>query len=404
LVDIFVVDGLKGFEAMKLLVLLVVLASLCEIALAQPGTKTQIDLKARVKGTTEWRDVVSVTAASIEDTIDIEVAVLCYRNSGYGFGISVQSFYISNWLPDDVATLADRPDSALHPDGRQGNFNFGNQAQGQFTTSIDAGRLRIAAAGNTTDAVGSGIAIKQNSPVMLGTAFNTADGVLVFQTEIKLKNPIPGSSNPRTLVCNIPIDRVNSYAVYQTATATGAASIRSTLIAPDVATINVEWPACFALASASDAAVCPFAPAEFSVMPEGDGPFTYQWQFKVGAAEAWTDLVEGANLVGGKYVLSAVGTQTSGLLVDHGLTLWPTGVVGEFRCSVKKACGNLFSVPSKLSICGADLNCDGFVTADDFDLYSLSFDAGESTADYNGDGFVNGDDFDAFAAAFQAGC
>ncbi len=380
------------------------LASFVAPATAQPGPKTQIDLRARIKGMTDWLDVVNFSASAIEDALDIEIAVFCYRNSGYGFGLSVQSFYVSNWLPGDVGTLADRPDSVLHPDGRQGKFNFGSQAQGQFSTGIDAGRLRIAAAGNTTDAVGSGIAIKQNTPGVLGAEFNTADGVLVFQTELKLKNPIPGTANSRTLVCNVPVDRVNSYAVYQTAASTAAASIRSTLIATDPATINVDWPACFALVNANDAGVCPFAPAQFAVVPEGDGPYTYQWQFKGGAVTAWTDLVEGANSAGSKYVLSSFGTRTPSLLVDHGLLPWPVGIAGQFRCFVKKACGSMYSVPVKLSVCGGDLNCDGFVTADDFDLYSQAFEAGEITADYNNDGFVTGDDFDGFVAAFESGC
>lgn len=389
---------------MQLTFVLAMLAPLSGIALAQPGTKTQIDLKARVKGTTEWVDVINFSAPTIEDTLDVEVGVFCYRNAGYGFGISVQSLYLSNWLPGDVATLLDRPDSALHPDGRLGTFNFGGQSQGQFTTGIDAGRLRVAATGNTGDAVGSGVAIKQNSPVALGVDFNAADGVFVFQFEISLRNPIPGTASNRALVCDVPINRVNSYAVYLTEASTAAASIRNSLVATDVATINIDWPSCFALVSADDAAVCPFAPAEFVVIPEGDGPYVFQWQFKGGAVAAWTDLTEGANSAGGKYVLSAYGTQTAKLLVDHGLDRWEAGSSGQVRCLVKRDCGSMYSVPAKLSICASDLNCDGFVTADDFDAYIEVFTAGELSADHDGDGFVTGDDFDAYVAAFEAGC
>ena len=53
--------------------------------------------------------------------------------------------------------------------------------------------------------------------------------------------------------------------------------------------------------------------------------------------------------------------------------------------------------------CPSDFNQDGFVTGDDFDLYSEAFQLGYPTADFNNDGFVTGDDFDAFVAAFEAG-
>ena len=78
-------------------------------------------------------------------------------------------------------------------------------------------------------------------------------------------------------------------------------------MAADVATINVIWPACFVLESPPDAAVCPFAPAQFSVTPEGDGSCTYQWQFKGGPITTWTDLTEGANSSSGKFVLNSFG-------------------------------------------------------------------------------------------------
>ena len=54
--------------------------------------------------------------------------------------------------------------------------------------------------------------------------------------------------------------------------------------------------------------------------------------------------------------------------------------------------------------CPADLNHDGFVNGDDFDLFASAFESGTFTADFNLDGFVNGDDFDAFASYFEGGC
>ncbi len=57
-----------------------------------------------------------------------------------------------------------------------------------------------------------------------------------------------------------------------------------------------------------------------------------------------------------------------------------------------------------ISYCPADLNKDGFVNGDDYDLFADAFDAGLPAADFDKNGFVNGDDYDAFASAFDAGC
>ena len=54
--------------------------------------------------------------------------------------------------------------------------------------------------------------------------------------------------------------------------------------------------------------------------------------------------------------------------------------------------------------CAADINCDGFVNGDDFDLFATWFDTASPRGDFNRDGFVNGDDYDLFAEAFEAGC
>ncbi len=54
--------------------------------------------------------------------------------------------------------------------------------------------------------------------------------------------------------------------------------------------------------------------------------------------------------------------------------------------------------------CPADLDGDGFVTGDDFQLFVEWFEDGDLRADFDGDGFLSGDDFAAFVAAFEAGC
>ncbi|MCC6970901.1 MAG: hypothetical protein IT434_11850 [Phycisphaerales bacterium] len=49
----------------------------------------------------------------------------------------------------------------------------------------------------------------------------------------------------------------------------------------------------------------------------------------------------------------------------------------------------------------ADVNGDGFVNGDDYDLFAEWFDTADLRADFNHDGFVNGDDYDAFAEEFE---
>ena len=54
--------------------------------------------------------------------------------------------------------------------------------------------------------------------------------------------------------------------------------------------------------------------------------------------------------------------------------------------------------------CRADINGDGFINGDDYDMFASFFESGSLQADINNDGFVNGDDYDMFASAFEAGC
>ncbi|MFO0835261.1 MAG: hypothetical protein U0638_09835 [Phycisphaerales bacterium] len=56
------------------------------------------------------------------------------------------------------------------------------------------------------------------------------------------------------------------------------------------------------------------------------------------------------------------------------------------------------------SICPADFDLNGFVNADDYDVFAELFDAADPTADFNADGFVNGNDYDEFADHFDVGC
>lgn len=54
--------------------------------------------------------------------------------------------------------------------------------------------------------------------------------------------------------------------------------------------------------------------------------------------------------------------------------------------------------------CLADLDGNGFVNGDDYDLFASAFDAADPAADLDGNGYVNGDDYDLFASSFESGC
>ena len=54
--------------------------------------------------------------------------------------------------------------------------------------------------------------------------------------------------------------------------------------------------------------------------------------------------------------------------------------------------------------CPADINQDGYVNGNDYDLFASAFESADPDADFNQDGYVNGNDYDAFASHFEAGC
>ncbi len=81
------------------------------------------------------------------------------------------------------------------------------------------------------------------------------------------------------------------------------------------------------------------------------------------------------------------------------------GDAGVYDAVVSSACASVTSDGAALTVlCPADLNRDGFVSADDFDSFAFSFDDGAPRADFDENGFVNGDDFDRFSEAFAGGC
>ncbi|MBL8760712.1 MAG: hypothetical protein JNL50_05350 [Phycisphaerae bacterium] len=122
-------------------------------------------------------------------------------------------------------------------------------------------------------------------------------------------------------------------------------------------------------------------------------------------------------LDGGTITLSAVGGSGSVLkwfdasdnsLVGTGnnLVIASPGVTTTYLARWENSCGQSAPAAAVVDVVEsiADMNNDGFVNGDDYDLFADLFESADLGADVNNDGFVNGDDYDVFAEAFDAGC
>jgi hypothetical protein len=165
----------------------------------------------------------------------------------------------------------------------------------------------------------------------------------------------------------------------------------------------IQQPATLTTCSQNDAII--------SLTAAGTGPFGYQWQWKVGTAvPAWIPVTSGINS-GGTRTFTA--TNTTGPVLTIGLyqQIDPGLPFAEFRCIVSNSCGSATSTIAQLSICWADLNCDGLVDDRDFVIFASAYSTLECSdptmpprcpADLNFDSFVDDVDFARFAAAYDA--
>ncbi len=225
---------------MKRLIGILASGALSTTSTAQLGEHPQIDIKARVRGESQWRDVVDVSVGT-NDVLELEFGVFLYRKYGFEMARCTCSLMVSGWNGVDQASLLDRADSPIHPDGRQGPFNFGGQAQHAYTTGLDAGRLRIAASNNPGDVPAGGVNMTRASSSMSDFPL---EGLLGFRFDITLVNPRPGNPGVQSLVADAPLDRVTSYAVFESRSSISSTSIRDLLVATDVASIRVRWTKC----------------------------------------------------------------------------------------------------------------------------------------------------------------
>ena len=75
---------------------------------------------------------------------------------------------------------------------------------------------------------------------------------------------------------------------------------------------------------------------------------------------------------------------------------------GTYECLVTNTCGSTSSNAALLSICAADLDCNGVVTSQDFFDFITAFFS--DAADFNHDDATTSQDFFDFISAFFAGC
>ena|GEM_PF-1533646 len=121
------------------------------------------------------------------------------------------------------------------------------------------------------------------------------------------------------------------------------------------------------------------------------GGLSYQWQ------RGGVPLVDGKTPWG----TTMTGARTSRLWIAR----LAAEDAGTFVCVVSNSCGQVTSPTNEIRVCEADADCDGFISADDFEAYVAGFDGNSPIdPDFDGDGFVDGFDYDAFVAAFERGC
>ena len=226
---------------MKKIAALVALAGIAAVATAD----NQIDIKARIVGTTDWVDSINFVSTD-GSPLNLEVAVFYNWTSGADGGVAfsgvTHSVVVNGWnvAAGDAAAMAGTLGSPT--DGRVGNFNFGGQTQGFFTTGIDAGRLRLGAASNTNDVAGGGLSIKQNTPVALGAGLDTSNPALGFRFNISIACDDTVALTVRNMNIDSPLNKVSTtYGVYRDLVSTTVLNRKSSLLATDGVAITANW-------------------------------------------------------------------------------------------------------------------------------------------------------------------
>lgn len=155
--------------------------------------------------------------------------------------------------------------------------------------------------------------------------------------------------------------------------------------------------------------ICDRETAQFSVTASSPTSQTFQWQWMSAAHLSWTDVLAGENPgAGGPATFRAAGPTTATLTIlppTPAATFNPADFSAfSLRCVVSNACGSTVSTATALSICAADLDCDGLADFADFLEFLNLFDSGDQRADLNRDGLVDFADYLEYLNVYDAGC
>lgn len=154
---------------------------------------------------------------------------------------------------------------------------------------------------------------------------------------------------------------------------------------------------------------CPTGHVTFSVTANtASGPATYLWQWQLDGETAWLPIVSGVNSLANVPQFEATGTNTfrvsiRPVLSPSGTRVWPNPGY-RFRAVVSDTCKSVMSIVASLSVCPADLNCDGGIDFFDYLDFVDVFSSNLQVADFNDDGGIDFFDYLDFVDAFSIGC
>lgn len=158
-----------------------------------------------------------------------------------------------------------------------------------------------------------------------------------------------------------------------------------------------------------DRAACANGQATFGVVPSGNNA-AVRWQWEpAGSPGQWVDMTEGVNTDAGAVArFVAQGVEGASLTVSrHAAVGGALEVIGGVRCVSSNLCGGAPSNKATLSVCRADLNCDGAANTADLTFFLSRFGTASPDgggADINHDGQVNTADLTQFLSGFGQSC
>lgn len=137
---------------------------------------------------------------------------------------------------------------------------------------------------------------------------------------------------------------------------------------------------------------CRSTDATLSVGASGSSPLRYQWR------------ADGVDIDARSHPSAATPT----LLVRDSFP----GAATLYDCVISNACGQVTTDAASITLCLADVSCDGFVDIFDYDAFVACFEGGGESGscpagvspDFNNDGFSDAFDYDDFVTAFERGC